>query len=291
MGLVSSLAPAAPSAPNGLSLTNITSAIQQYVVAPLAAFGLGGFVFNAQGEGIANLSADITDHYTEDNKSVQDQIAIHPKRVTLKGYVGELIYNCPGGGSSTLQTLASKLTSISSFLPVLSSSAQQIQSAIASPSSVSFASALSTTSNIYGLVQNLIGSFSGNTPNQQQAYAFFKALLQSGTLMGVQTPWEFMTNMAIESITAIQGQQSIFMTDFSITLKEIRIAQTSSTAFSVGGTGGALPPGGVAQAPLTAAQGSIPNSLGPSAGSSSFPGGITGAGGLAGIAAFAGIGK
>ncbi len=48
------------------TLDLISSAIKGYVVSPLNAFGIGGFVFNVQGDGVAQLSTDITDHYTED---------------------------------------------------------------------------------------------------------------------------------------------------------------------------------------------------------------------------------
>lgn len=211
----------------GTSLTNITDIVNKYVVAPIAAFGVAGFVFNVVGESSANISADITDHYTEDNTAIQDQIAIRPKRITLKGYVGELVYNNPGTSPSVINTLAQKLTSLTSFLPVITASAVQAQQAIANPAGTNFPTVLGTASNIYGLIQNSLGAF-GPTQNQQNAYTYFKALLQSATLMGVQTPWEFMTNMAVESVVAIQPENSIWISDFAVTLKEIRIAKTSS---------------------------------------------------------------
>jgi hypothetical protein len=213
----------------GSSLSAITQGINQYVVSPIAAFGLGGFVFNAMGEATANLSAEITDHYAEDNKAIQDQIAVRPKRVTLKGYVGELIYNGPGGGNSTLNSLAQKLVGLTSFLPAITASATQVQALVTNPATASFNSVLTTTSNIYGLVQNILGAF-GATKNQQNAYNYFKALMQSATLMSVQTPWEFMTSMAIESIVAIQPENSMWISDFAVTYKEVRIASTTTTA-------------------------------------------------------------
>lgn len=211
----------------GVSLANITADINQFVVAPLAAFGIGGFVFNAMGEATAHLSADITDHYTEDNRSIQDHIAIRPKRITLKGYVGELVYNGSRNGGTPLATLAQKLTSISRFLPAITAAATQTQEAITNPAGANFPTLLGTASNIYGIVQNTLGAF-GDTKNQQNAYTYFKALMQSTTLMGIQTPWEFMTNMAIENITVIQPESSMWISDFSVTLKEIRIAQTAT---------------------------------------------------------------
>ena len=42
--------------------------------------------------------ADITDHFTEDNKTVQDHISIRPTHFVLKNYIGELVDQ--QGGSS-----------------------------------------------------------------------------------------------------------------------------------------------------------------------------------------------
>ena len=107
------------------TISSIQTALKTYFVAPHNDFGLGGYVFTLQGEDTATLSSDITDHYTEDNKAVQDHIAIKPKRITLRGYVGELIYNASGQSPTILQTVTQKLTQLSAFLPALSASATQ----------------------------------------------------------------------------------------------------------------------------------------------------------------------
>lgn len=215
----------------GQSLSNIVSDINQFVVAPLAAFGIGGFVFNAEGEAREELSADITDHYAEDNKAIQDQVAIRPRRVTLKGYVGEVIYNGPTNPTSPIQNLAQKLTAITAFAPQLTAAATQTQQAIANPIATDFTGLLGNASNIYGLVKNALGSF-GPTQNQQNAFNYFKALWQTSTLMGIQTPWEFITNMVIESVIAVQPEESRWITDFSVTFKEMRFAQTTTTSLN-----------------------------------------------------------
>ena len=252
----------------GSSLSNITSIVNQYVVSPLAAFGVAGFVFNALGESQATLSADITDHYAEDNKAIQDQIAIRPKRVTLKGYVGELVYNSAGAGPSNLNTLSEKLTGLTSFLPALTAGATQLQQAVTDTSSVTFSGALGTASNIYGLVQNTLGAF-GNFQNQQNAYTYFKALMQSATLMGIQTPWEFMTNMAIETIVAVQPENSEWITDFAVTFKEVRIASTGTIAFTAGSNASGNNPQAAALSSTAGAQAAPVTNLGP------IPGAVT----------------
>ena len=49
--------------------------------------------------------------------------------------------------------------------------------------------------------------------------------------MGIQTPWEFLPNMVIESITAIQTEGSKYVSDFSVKYKQMRFAQTITTAY------------------------------------------------------------
>lgn len=227
------------------TLAAITGAIQQYVVAPSASFGLAGYVFNVQGENIAHLSADVTDHYTEDNKAIQDHVAIRPKRMVLKGYVGELVYSNDPFVPQGLAKVTAKLISVSTFAPALSAAATQIRNAITSDAPITFGSALNAASNIYGIVKNSLGAF-GNMKNQQNAFNYFQALMESATLISVQTPWKFISSMVIESMTAVQDEKTTFVSEFSLTLKEIRIAQTLSLAFILAGTGGTVPPGGVA---------------------------------------------
>lgn len=271
MALASSLS-AAP-LDIGSSLTNITNVINQYVVAPIAAFGIAGYVFNALGESTTRLDNEISDHYAEDNTAIQDQVANRPLRVTLKGYVGELVFNLAGSSPSTLNTLAEKLTGLSSFLPQLSSAATQAQQALSTTSLTSaFNTGLSAASNIYGLVQNVLGAF-GQFQNQQNAYTYFKALWQSKTLMGIQTPYEFLSDMMIENVTPVQPENTQWMSEFAVTFKQMRFASTSSTAFTAGTNASATPSGGTTQ-PATlsgpaAIQGAPVTNLGP------IPGAIT----------------
>ena len=216
------------------NITDLTQDIQSYIVAPMAAFGLGGFVFDIEGESIAQLTADITDHYTEDNLAVQDHIARKPKSITLKGYQGEVTYS-PAGNSVApiIESVAQKLTTISSFLPQISTATAQLQTAYESGSGLSGLQnlSLSSATDIYSLVKNAIGAFASDTPRQQQAYIYFKSLWETGTLMGIQTPWEFLPNMAIESITAIQAEGSRYVSDFSVKYKQMRFAQTVNTSY------------------------------------------------------------
>lgn len=218
----------------------IADSFSKFIVTPLNAFGLGGFVFDNDGDTTVTLQAEITDHYTEDNKSVQDHIAIKPKRVTLNGYVGELVYRDGAGDGSPIQKTVQKLTTIGSFLPKLSAAATQataiIQAARNGDLSLGNVSLESVNKvlDLWGLAKNL----GPDTSKQQQAYMYFKALYEQKILCSLQTPYEFMSDMAIESIIAIQPEGTKYVSDFTITLKQIRTAGILSAAAKSAGSSG-----------------------------------------------------
>lgn len=216
---------------NGLDL--IADSFTRGVVTPLANFGVGGFVFDIAGDTTVNLGTEITDHYLENNSTIQDHIAIKPKKVVMKSYVGELVDRRDPDTDTPVQKVVQKLTTLNSFLPVLTQGATQAVQAIKSGritdislSNVTVES-INKTINYWGALKNL----SVPQSRQQQAYLYFKAMMEQKVLVSVQTPFEFMTNMAIEGITAVQTEASEYISDFSVTLKEIRTVSIINSAF------------------------------------------------------------
>lgn len=208
-------------------LADFTESFNKYLVTPLNAFGLGGFVFDIEGETTVNLATEITDHFVEDTTTIQDHIAIKPKRVTLKSYVGELVFRQDDSTNTFVQKAVQKLTTVNQFLPTLTTMAQQaldVRNGDLTLETVKNAVTSKTINRItdyWAFAQNLLSQDS----RQQQAYLYFKALMEQKMFVSVQTPFEFMNRMAIESITAIQAEDSKYISDFSITLKEIRTAE------------------------------------------------------------------
>ena len=214
--------------------SSITNSFSQYVVAPLNAFGLGGYVFDIEGEGITHLENEITDHYVEDNTTVQDHIAVKPVRVVLRNYVGEIVYRRDNTTNTPLQQLTQKLTVINSYLPALTAGAQQAANLLINSQALPNSQTLNQLNNgdisglvdnavnIYGMAQNLLPPVT----RQQQAYQYFKSLATQKILFSVQTPHEFLSNMAIESVMAIQTAESKYISDFTITLKQMRFSST-----------------------------------------------------------------
>ncbi len=235
------------------NLNSLSTSLNQYVVTPLLDFGIGGFVFDIDGEARVELNNEITDHYVENNSVVQDHIAVKPKKITLRNYVGEL--TSPGlssSGANTINKVAQKLTQLGAFLPALAAGATQAQSiydqsqaSVLSGNNLSGGALVSAgagvTANLYALVKNLI---SAQSNKQQAAYQYFKAMRDTRQIFSIQTPFEFMTNMAIESIVAVQPEDSSFISHFAITLKEIRVAATNTSNVAAGQAAGIGQPAG-----------------------------------------------
>lgn len=207
---------------------DIKDAYNSYIVRPANAFGLGGFVFDVEMSSTATLSSDITDHYTERNAPIQDHIALKPKRYVLTTYVGELVHRRDEEGNTPTQNMVRKLNIVNAYLPVLTDAAQQALDIINSDrEDIRFSGLVNDAANIWSAVKNL----NPPIPEQQKAYMYFKALWETKQLVSLQTPFEFMANMAIETISATQSEDSRWVSDFTITLKEIRYASTENVQF------------------------------------------------------------
>jgi hypothetical protein len=212
---------------NPINLNVFQEALTGYVVTPLNAFGIGGFVFDTEGETTANLTAEITDHFVEDGSTISDHIAIKPKKITLKNYVGELVYRQDDSTDTFVQKVARKLTTVSNYLPEITTMAQQVLDLrrsgnfLESLGNLNVSKTINRVSDFWALSKNLLSGQS----KQQQAFMYFKAMYEQKLLLSVQTPFEFMNSMAIESITAIQNDGEKYVSDFTITLKQIRTAK------------------------------------------------------------------
>ncbi len=202
------------------------------------------FLFNYEGEQSVQLDSDITDHYIEDNTALQDQIALKPPIIRTQGFIGELNDIAPAA-LAPLKIAAQKLTLVSAYTPGLSISAQiayntAFQLYQVAQNAVN--SAIATWSSINGTGGESV--ISGNSsfpiakePNQNQQQLAFQQLfgyMQARILFTVQTPWAVFTNMAIQSMRPIQEADSPVITTFEMSFKQIRIAQTSTTAGTIG---------------------------------------------------------
>ncbi len=201
---------------------------------------LPNFVFNYEGEQTVSLQSDITDHYVENNSPIQDQIAIKPEIITTQGFIGELNDISPPA-LRALQIAAQKLTNISGYVPSLSATAliaynealfayQTASNAI--DSAVSAVSSIGNFIDDVDAAQTFVGSnglIRSTTPQNKQQTAFqqFYGYWYKRSLFSIQTPWCVFTDMAIQSLRAVQDAETETITTFEITFKHLRFAESN----------------------------------------------------------------
>lgn len=226
--LLSNLSKTTPDSAS-LKFNEIYAGISSYVVSPIINLGLAGFEFSIKKDITVNLSAKITDHYVDNNTTIQQNIALEPITIILSGYVGEKEFKTKE--KSVIQQVTEVVSTVNSFLPLVSKGVQQAKNI--------FDSAKKNKGSFLDLAKGNINSAvdiysvfkTANIPqtNQSKAYNFFYSLYQAKQLVSLETPYRFFSQMAIQSIVAIQGEDTESISDFAITLKEVRTAQVSTT--------------------------------------------------------------
>lgn len=195
-------------------------------------------MFHYEGEQTVTLESDITDHYVEDNTPIQDQIALKPEIITTRGFIGEL-NNVPPPGLALLKAAADRLTVIGAYAPQVSETALIAYNTAflvyqtAKNAANSAVSAWSSIGNLFTgqSGQTVIGSDGisnvGSVQNKQQiAFQQFYGYWRNRVLFTIQTPWAVFQNMAIQRVKPIQTDETEVITEFEVTFKMIRFAQT-----------------------------------------------------------------
>ena len=211
------------------ALSVLRDDVKKFVVSPANQFGLGGFVFDIEGETEQRQESEVTDHFVEDNSVVQDHVAVRPKEVTLRGFVAELSFTQQPNPLTGLQQVVQKLTVLEEYLPPLTQAASFVQNNIIQNEFGGFEETLDEALNLWQLIKNLNPTAS----RQQQAYLYFSSLQKQRLLVSVQTPYEFLTNMVVTQVMARQSEDSDQISDFSITLKQIRLASTINVQLDI----------------------------------------------------------
>lgn len=181
-------------------------------------------LFDYEGEQSISLNADITDHYIEDNTAIQDQIAIKPVIITTQGFIGELNDIVPES-LEPLKKIAQRLLPLTAYSPELTETGL-----------IAYTQAVYLYSVAANTIDNAVSSFNSilngddiQVQNKQQImYGQFEAYFKQRTLFTVQTPWAIFTDMAIQSLRAVQSAETRVITDFEVTFKQIRFARTFS---------------------------------------------------------------
>ncbi len=211
-------------APSIFDLLKSLSALdQQAIIRPTnPPPGIAGFLFDIPDNDEITLRSNITDNYVEANYAIQDNIALAPEEYTVRGLVAELAAITPT--TQRVATVPNPLPNAPFLLPDLSQASTDSQAA--HDLTVNNTSAAATNT------QSLYGFFGAKTtppPNQtKQAkiLGYFYQLWWGRQLMTVETPWGIMTNMAIALVKATQGDESRFLSTFTVTFKKIRTVDT-----------------------------------------------------------------
>lgn len=206
------------------SLVNLvdlaSTAGEMYLVAP-ENIRSEVYIFDTRGEEEANLESDITDNWIEDNTTMQDHIGLKPMTITLRGYVGELKNELPKELSFLDVGIPEKLYSLSPFVPKLTTQAQYILNRAEEVYGV-YKKANRTISRLEDRLDNV--SVPDQVTNQQAIFGKFYDIWKKRSLVTVYTPFGVFNNMAILSLNGRQDESSAFISEFSVTFKQIRIA-------------------------------------------------------------------
>lgn len=176
------------------------------------------FMFAYRDEDNVDLRSDITDHFTEENTAIQDQIALRPIEITLHGFIGELTDSLPGKYQQ-IKNAIGQLSLLGIYLPELTVAALAAYNEAEQIYRVG-ASAVETLQQAFPMLTD-----GTQQTKQQKAYNYFEEKWRARTLFQVQTPWRMFDNMAILSLRASQDGSSRYISDFKITFKQIQFAK------------------------------------------------------------------
>lgn len=193
----------------------------KYLLKPVNAKGIGGFLFDFEGETQVNIQSEITDHYSENGTFVNDHAAQKPQRITLRGFVGELVANPNLGVLGAIATLQGKLTSLEAITGKYTPSVvQKIQQGLLTVNKT-----VNKIDNAINRAQNVVGLFVGSAPaptKQEKAYQQLYALWSNNTVFTLDTPFNYFRSVMIESMMVVQPDDTKQWSEWSITVKEVR---------------------------------------------------------------------
>lgn len=197
----------------------------KFILKPANAKGLAGFVFDYEGDTQVIVQSEITDHYSEQNTFVNDNAAQKPQRITLRGFVGEIVANPNTGVLGAIATLQGKLTTLPALLGKYTPGAvQKIQQAATQATNV-----VNKIDNAISRAQNIVGLFVGSAPaptKQELAYQNLYALWSNNTVFTLDTPFNYFRSVMIEHMMFVQDETTKQWCEISVTVKEVRFTGT-----------------------------------------------------------------
>lgn len=197
------------------------------IVAPVGIGQIDAFLFDWKGDEIVRVTSDVTDHWMEDNTVSQDHVGIKPVEITMRGFIAEVSLDSGffNNLNRVLQGVSTGLVRSNALLgkyaPGATDNLLKIVTDVQN-TALQLERALQTANSILNFL------VPGPKFNKQQA-AFNKlsALVESRRLSTVHTPFKTYNNMVITSLVATQKGDTRMVSDFVVTLKEMRFVGTA----------------------------------------------------------------
>ena len=217
-----------------------------------------GFVFDVLKDEAVTAQADVTDHYVEANYAIHNHVAFRPLQITIAGFKGEVTelmdpsnYDPANSqySKAKIQAMARTVLQrtnvlsqlVGSDVAGLQADAQELYN---TAEQVAMAA---TNTAMWQMLDSSHGLYDQMTSDthlltkQERAFKYLYKSYLAGDLFFVQTPFGMFPMeskkagletgmkpaMLIQSIRAVQGEESTEVSDFEITFKEIRVAMTS----------------------------------------------------------------
>lgn len=214
---------------NGAALLNAFLVTVQKVNFDVKEQGGMSFLFAFKGDESVDLSSDITEHFSETNQTLNDDVALHAPVVSVRGFIGEL-GNQSNGILAVARAISTQLTVLSPYQPGLTASALEAYNT-AQQLLDTAATAATAVEQAYDLA---VGKDFEN--KQQKAYRFFEDRWSARALFTVQTPWKIFKDMIIKNVRPTQGEDTAGVTEFQVTFQQMRFAfsELSASAISQG---------------------------------------------------------
>lgn len=212
--------------PAGAGDRYLQSLVNRSILVPIGVGSVETFVFDYKGDESVDMHSDISDHYLEDNTAVQDHIGVKPISVTLRGYVSELSLSTSVANSisAALAAVENQLSQADAYLGHYTPGATQAMFAAITQAQKIAIQIEQATARAAQIASFFLPGPQYN--KQQTAYNQLNALWKSQYLCTVVTPFEVFSNMAIVSVKALQSANSRTISDFTVSLKQVRFTES-----------------------------------------------------------------
>lgn len=200
-----------------------------------------GFSFHIVDREQVEMECDVTDHYIDTNRPVQDHIAWKPVKLTLIGRVGEYFNNVADNKGHSV-AYYQVMGNINAYLPK-NPQFDMVRKVKSEISRLTIGNDVvnritnTLTSNTYGILLGMLKQlkFDLITPFEEQvklekakqtnAFLQLQGLWQAGLPLTVKTSWRTYEDMIITSVKPLRDG-SADITEFSVTLKQLSLTQS-----------------------------------------------------------------